>query len=265
MKKIIFLLPFLLSSYPASSEVSNKIHKMCLQASDYSGCVKAYSKEKKQSEIINQKKNNNKYTFSPNLKIFADYQLDQAIVAVEMAYTKCESPNKKISRKDYKNMKSEFQKRGQPTSYMEVNLVKKGITYLLDEYGNDCSKIRERPFNEVVYHMHKEELSKKISAVKKEDLIPPICEIRPPKPSNNLLLDSVKTLACMTCHEAYDRNMKGKKSALSGEKEHYARLEKQWDKITKVMNKKWGTNFKGSSYLDKQIQYSLVDYCPSLY
>ena len=263
MKKIIFLLPFLLSSYPASSEVSNKIHKMCLQASDYSGCVKAYSKEKKQSEIINQKKNNNKYTFSPNLKIFADYQLDQAIVAVEMAYTKCESPNKKISRKDYKNMKSEFQKESTHKLYGS-KFSKKRDYLFIDEYGNDCSKIRERPFNEVVYHMHKEELSKKISAVKKEDLIPPICEIRPPKPSNNLLLDSVKTLACMTCHEAYDRNMKGKKSALSGEKEHYARLEKQWDKITKVMNK-MGDKFKGSSYLDKQIQYSLVDYCPSLY
>ena len=259
-----FLICLLLCVSPANSQVNNEIHKMCLQATDYSGCVEAYSKENKKSNI-NKKKNNKKYTFSPNLKIFADYQLDQAIIAIEMAHAKCESPNKKIPRKEYKSMKSEFERRNIPSNYMEVNLVKKGISYLLDEYGDDCLKLLQRPFNEVVYHMHQEELSKKISEVKQEDLIPPICEMRPQKQSDNPLLDNLKGMSCISCYEAYERNMAGKKSALSGEKEHYEKKKKKWDRIMQIMNQKHGSNFKGSDFVDKQIQYSLVDYCPSLY
>ena len=98
----------------------------------------------------------------------------------------------------------------------------------------------------------------------KNDLIKPKCEQRI---SSKDFESMVFTYSCIMCHQAYELNMKDKRSALSGEKENTLFHIKNWTGYVDAMsrNPKIGGGFKPEQFVDKSIEIARKKFCPSLF
>ena len=260
MNKLIISIIIFLIIPQAKAEIEEKIHKLCLKASDYSGCVETLSSEQsKSTNKIPLKKNKASLKYGEEYEKFATYQVEQAVTAFELSLARCKIDGGKLSKKADKDLKDKLKRMEIPITYMENKSVKKGVNYFLEKYNSNCSEIGLRTIDEAIYVIHGENLGNKMSTVNKADLLKPTCDARS-LPKN--LKESVITLACLSCHMSYDLNMEGKKSYLSKEKSDNSYHLKSWDKITKNLSDK---RFTSKDFLRKQREVARTKFCPTLY
>jgi len=256
----------LISPLSVKAAFDPKIHKICIDASDYEGCVEAH-KESKQNQVIPETNNENR-SKEKGFENHAQYQIDQGSAAVSLGYAKCLSRGKPLSREVETVLINQYKEEGIPLKYKNNKTVNKVANKLFQTNKENCQGIWERSVREVVDLIHSENKLKGLSNVDMANIIKPSCEFRV-KDSNspeNQFLSYLELNACFICNEAYERNRKRKPSILSGEKTHKKEWYSRYLDISKAIKTGYGGDLKDPNILlNKTIEISSRYYCPSLY
>ena len=248
---------------PSIASVDNKLHKMCLKAKDYAGCVEANNSKTYEKKNV-EKPGKNIFKNNP---IWAKYQIDQGTAVFILAGAEC------FTLGGYKNfgkreknefIEKEFKLKNLPSSYRNKKSIKKVSGVYAKKFKNNCKNLQNISIHEFAYSIHSENMKTDFKNTPKNDLIEPTCEQRL---TTNDFQSMVFVYSCTMCHYAYELNMKGKRSALSGEKENTLFHVKNWTKITDAMarNPKFGGGFKPEQFVDKSIEIARKKFCPSLF
>ena len=265
MKRFLLTLIAALALPSYSSELTPEIKKMCLKATDYKGCIEAQLERNRKpiSRIMPVRSKVKDYENYPK------YRTDQVEVLFYLATEKCslESDNlpTKVQRLFDKKL-SDLRIDKSIDNHKSVQVLSSQLAK--KNYG-ECDNIKKLDYDELLYSLHQiNQSSNLFNSLKKENFIEPTCQVRNTQDPLKIMTES---LPCLKCYSIYKRNMRGKKSLLSGNQEDKKESLDLIRPLTAGLIAK-GFPTKGLSaeefnekFLDKMIERSEKLYCPSLY